>query len=98
MWPLLPPELYVLFYGEYWGPGTDLSVAGDPVSRLDDISRIHDIAYSRAGTGRSGGFQRMEADARMAKEAGGLTGAYMTVQAGFRLLTLNLIPIPFIDD
>lgn len=98
MWNPFPPELEVLFFGEYWGPGTNLETAGDPISDLDRAARTHDIAYSRAGSGRTGGFRRMEADARMAKEAGGLTGAYMTVQAGFRLLTLNTIPIPFIDD
>ena len=95
MWNPFPPELEVLFFGEYWGPGTDLSIAGDPISDLDRLSRDHDIAYSRAGSGRTGRFQRMEADARMAKDAGGITGVWMTVQSGVRLLTMNLVPLPW---
>lgn len=78
---------------EYWGPFTDLSTAGDPVSSLDAAAMRHDIAYDRASLGRAGRIQRMEADAQMARETTGLSSAFMTVQSGFRLLTMNRIPL-----
>lgn len=93
MW--YPPEFDFLFETpHYWGPGeTDFELPG--VNDLDRLARRHDLVYARAPHTRSGRFQRMEADARLAKDAGGLTGAYMTLQSGFRLLTLNLIPLPW---
>ena len=93
MW--YPPEFDFIFQTpHYWGLGqTDFSKSG--VNDLDRLARRHDWVYHSAPHTRMGRVQRMEADARLAKEAGGITGAYMTVQAGARLLTMNLIPFPW---
>lgn len=91
-----PPEIQFLWDPpQYFGPGTDLSVAGTPVSNLDAIARDHDISYSRAGPGHAGSVQRAKADYQMALDAGGLTGAWMLAQATFRVLTFNQITLPW---
>ena len=93
MW--YPPEFDFLFQApHYWGPGpSDFHKPG--VNDLDRLARRHDWVYATTPNTRMGRFQRMEADARLAREAGGLTGAVMTVQSGFRLLTMNLVPLPW---
>ncbi len=90
-----PPEIDFIFESpHYWGPGeTDFSLPG--VNDLDRLARSHDIIYLDAPHSRQGRVQRMEADARLAKSAGGITGAYMTIQSGVRLLTMNLVPLPW---
>ncbi len=91
-----PPEFDFFFTTpSYWGPGTDLSSAGDPVSDLDRIAKSHDIAYSRAGPGHAGSVRRAKADYQMALDAGGITGAWMFSQATFRVLTFNQITLPW---
>jgi len=92
-----PPEFdFIWNPPEYWGPGTDLSVAGDPVSNLDAVARDHDIAYSLAGSGHAGSVRRAKADYQMALDSGsGLTGAWMLAQATFRVLTFNQLSLPW---
>ena len=90
-----PPEFDFFFHTpHYWGPGeTDFELPG--INDLDRLARSHDFVYASAAHDREGRFLRMEADARLASDAGGITGAYMMVQSGFRLLTMNLVPLPW---
>jgi len=96
-YPSIPDEVEFLWnWPNYWGPGsTDYSL--DPVNPTDRAAIAHDLVYGSAPHTRSGRVQRMEADARMAKnpDTGSITSAFMTVQSGFRLLTMNYVPLPW---
>ena len=90
-----PDEFEFIYqWPNYWGPGdTDYSLS--PVNPTDAAARDHDLVYGSTKNTRIGRFYRMQADARMAKDprTGSITSAYMTVQSGFRLLTMNLVPL-----
>ncbi len=53
---------------EYFGPGTDLSTAGEPISTLDRLAMTHDYAYQDANRvgGHSMRSQKAQADFAMA--------------------------------
>lgn len=82
--------------GAYFGPGTTSSSA-EPISRLDRAAERHDFVYASNPDTRSGRAGRARGDLDMAREVGGLTGAFMTTQAMIRVFSFNLVSIPWAD-
>jgi len=82
--------------GAYFGPGTTSSSA-KPISRLDAAAQRHDLVYASNPDSRSGRAGRARGDLDMAREVGGLTGAFMTTQAMIRVFSFNLVSIPWAD-
>jgi len=83
---------------EYFGIGTDLETAGEPISELDQVAMAHDYAYSRAN--RTGGHsmrsQKAQADFAMASATDNyLVKLGLYTQGMIRVFTFNEVNLPW---
>lgn len=83
---------------EYFGPGTDLEKAGEPVSLLDSRARTHDYAYREANNlgGHSGRSKKAQADYQMAfNTSNPFVAGFLFTQATLRVFTFNEVEFPW---
>ncbi len=83
---------------EYFGPGTDLEKAGEPISHLDRQAQIHDHNYAAANLdgGHSGRSRKAMADFDMAfSTKNPLVATALFAQGILRVFTFNEIEFPW---
>lgn len=87
---------------EYFGPGTDYVAKRRegvmPVDDIDAAAMRHDRVYHETSNTRFGRSRRARADLDMAREVMGdspLIGAVMAGQGILRILTFNLVSLPW---
>jgi len=83
---------------EYFGIGTDLEKAGEPISHLDRISRVHDYEYQRANNlgGHIGRSTKAQADYAMAFDTRNpFVAVGLFTAATVRVFTFNQVELPW---
>ena len=87
---------------EYFGPGTDYVAKRRegvmPVDDIDAAAMRHDRIYHETSNTRVGRSRRARADLDMAREvmsSSFLIGGVMAAQGLFRVMTFNLISLPW---